>query len=111
MNPSYRLTDDVLLYASAAAGEKSGSVQFDSADGRPQNVRPERSMNFEVGVKSYLADRKLLLNANLYQTRVQDYQAVTQRRRRDLANGFQLVARQHSRKSARAASSSTARTT
>jgi iron complex outermembrane recepter protein len=77
VNPSYRLTDDLLLYASAAAGHKSGSVQFDSADGSPQNVLPERSVNFEVGVKSYLGDRKLLLNANLYQTRVEDYQATT----------------------------------
>jgi iron complex outermembrane receptor protein len=77
VNPSFRVTDDVLLYASAAAGEKSGSVQFDSADGSPQNVRPERSANFEVGVKSYFNDRKVMLNANLYQTRVKDYQAIT----------------------------------
>jgi len=77
VNPSYRLTDDVLLYASAAAGEKSGSVQFDSSDGSPQNVLPERSVNFEVGIKSSLNDRKVLLNANLYQTRVKDYQATT----------------------------------
>ena len=54
INPSYQLTDDVLLYASARAGEKSGSVQFDTADGSPQNVRPEQSLNFEVGVKSSL---------------------------------------------------------
>lgn len=77
VNPSYQLTEDVLLYASAAAGEKSGSVQFDPANGTPANVLPERSANLEVGVKSYLLDRKLLLNANLYRTRVDDYQAVT----------------------------------
>jgi iron complex outermembrane recepter protein len=77
VNPSYQLTGDVLLYASVAAGEKSGSVQFDSADGSPQNVLPERSQNFELGVKSTLNDRKVLLNANLYQTRVEDYQATT----------------------------------
>ena len=52
VNPSYQLTDDVLLYASASAGEKSGAVQFDTADGSPQNVEPEKSLNFEVGVKS-----------------------------------------------------------
>jgi len=40
-------------------------------------VLPESSVNFEVGVKSYVNDRKLLLNTNLYQTRVEDYQAVT----------------------------------
>ncbi len=77
VNPSYQLTGDVLLYASVAGGEKSGSVQFDAADGSPENVLPERSRNFEVGVKSLLRDGKVLLNANLYETRVEDYQAVT----------------------------------
>ena len=55
VNPSYQLTDDVLLYASAAGGEKSGSVQFDAADGSPENVLPSSSRNFEVGVKSLLS--------------------------------------------------------
>ncbi|HEY8518912.1 MAG TPA: TonB-dependent receptor [Gammaproteobacteria bacterium] len=77
VNPSYRLTDDVLLYASAGAGEKSGSVQFSPEDGSPRNVRPERSVNFELGVKSFFRERGVRLNANLYQTRVEDYQAVT----------------------------------
>ena len=34
VNPSYQLTDDVLLYASASAGEKSGAVAFDNNGGR-----------------------------------------------------------------------------
>ena len=33
VSPSYNLTSDVMLYASAAAGEKSGSVQFNSSGG------------------------------------------------------------------------------
>jgi iron complex outermembrane receptor protein len=78
VNPSYRLTRDVLLYASFAGGQKSGSVQFDTADGSPQNVLPERSRNFELGVKSRLGDGgRIMLNANLYRTLVEDYQAVT----------------------------------
>lgn len=76
VNPSYQLTDDVLLYASASAGEKSGAVAFDSS-GRPANVEPEKSLNFETGVKSQLWDRRLTLNANLYYTKVRDYQNVT----------------------------------
>jgi iron complex outermembrane receptor protein len=76
INPSYQLSDRVLLYASASAGEKSGAVAFDSA-GRPANVEPEKSLNYEVGVKSQLLGRRLTLNANLYHTTVRDYQNVT----------------------------------
>jgi iron complex outermembrane recepter protein len=91
VNPSFRLTDDVLLYASAAAGEKSGSVQFAAAGGSPANVDPERSVNFEVGVKTFLRDRKLMLNANLYETRVEDYQAVTSEPDPTSPTGFSSV--------------------
>src|SRR5690606_28920610 len=56
INPSYRLSDSVMIYASAGSGEKSGSVQFESSDGSPANVAPEKSTNVELGVKSFLAD-------------------------------------------------------
>ncbi|MBB6093718.1 iron complex outermembrane receptor protein [Povalibacter uvarum] len=76
VNPSYQLNDDVLLYASASAGEKSGAVAFDN-NGRPANVEPEKSLNYEVGIKSYLWDRRVTLNLNTYFTQVRDYQNVT----------------------------------
>ncbi len=69
----------MLLYASASQGEKSGAVEFVTASGAllgtPQNVRPEKARDYELGVKSLLLNRALLLNANLYQTTVTDYQA------------------------------------
>ncbi|AXI02333.1 TonB-dependent receptor [Aquirhabdus parva] len=76
LSPSYQLDKDVLLYASASSGQKSGSVQFKS-NGTPLNVDPEKSLDFELGVKSLLLDKRLLLNVNLYQTTVKDYQATT----------------------------------
>jgi iron complex outermembrane receptor protein len=75
-NPSYQLTDDVLLYTSASAGEKSGAVAFDS-NGNPANVEPEKTRNYELGIKSQLLNRRVTLNANLYYTKVRDYQNVT----------------------------------
>lgn len=75
MNPSYQLSPDVLLYVSASAGEKSGAVAFDNS-GRPANVAPEKSLNYELGIKSYLLDRRITLNANAYYTKVRDYQNV-----------------------------------
>ncbi len=76
VNPSYQLTDDILLYSSASAGEKSGAVAFDN-NGRPANVEPEKTLNFEAGLKSYLWNRRVMLNANVYYTKVRDYQNVT----------------------------------
>jgi iron complex outermembrane receptor protein len=76
INPSYKLNRDVLLYASAANGGKSGSVQFDK-NGGPLNVAPEKTLDFELGFKSVLLNKTLLLNVNLYQTTVRDYQATT----------------------------------
>lgn len=51
-------------------------MAFDSS-GRPANVEPEKSLNFEVGIKSQLWNRRVTLNANLYHTKVRDYQNVT----------------------------------
>lgn len=76
INPSYQLTDDVLLYVSASAGEKSGAVAFDN-NGNIANVEPEKSLNFETGVKSQLWGDRVTLNLNVYYTRVRDYQNVT----------------------------------
>ena len=87
VNPSYRLNEDVLLYASASAGEKSGAVAFDN-NGRPANVEPEKSLNFEAGVKSALWDKRVTLNLNAYYTRVRDYQNVTSEPDATSATGF-----------------------
>jgi iron complex outermembrane receptor protein len=87
VNPSYQLTDNVLLYASASAGEKSGAVAFDN-NGKPANVEPEKSLNFEAGVKSTLWDQRVTLNINAYYTRVRDYQNVTSEPDPTSATGF-----------------------
>ena len=76
VNPSFRLTDDVLVYASASGGGKSGAVAFLN-DGSRANVLPERTTDYELGFKGEFFDDLLLLNVNLYYTRVRDYQNVT----------------------------------
>jgi iron complex outermembrane receptor protein len=75
LNPSYKLSNDVLLYASTSYGEKSGAVQFDTTTGLAlPHVKPERALDFELGFKSTLLDKKLRLNLNLFQTGISDYQ-------------------------------------
>jgi len=79
LSPSWQLSRDVMVYASAGQGEKSGAVEFVTANGpllgTPQNVAPERARDYELGIKSLLLERSLMLNVNLYQTTITNYQA------------------------------------
>ena len=76
VSPTYKLTDHTLLYASASAGQKSGSVQFTST-GASANVAPEKVLDFELGIKSLLLNDRLQLDLNAFQTRVRNYQQTT----------------------------------
>lgn len=73
-SPSWKVTDNTLLYASASYGEKSGLVFFNTSDGTPQNAKPEKARDYELGVKNSLFHRTLVFNANIYQTDIEDYQ-------------------------------------
>jgi iron complex outermembrane receptor protein len=75
VNPSYKLTDDILGYFSISYGEKSGAVQFNASSGLPQNVAPEEVIDYEVGLRTKWLDKKLTLNPNLYWTDITNYQA------------------------------------
>ncbi|MBI7994430.1 TonB-dependent receptor [Pseudomonas aeruginosa] len=81
---SYQFSDDLLGYASLSHGEKSGGVNLavgsaPSAGAGADSllVGPERANDAELGLKSTLFDRRLLLNANLFWTGIHGYQATT----------------------------------
>ncbi|EQB0443717.1 TonB-dependent receptor [Pseudomonas aeruginosa] len=79
---SYPFSDDLLGYASLSHGEKSGGVNLavgsaPSAGADSLLVGPERANDAELGLKSTLFDRRLLLNANLFWTGIHGYQATT----------------------------------
>jgi iron complex outermembrane receptor protein len=76
-SPSYKINDDLMVYASAAGGQKSASIQFNTGNGTTIDVKPEKSLDFELGAKSLFLDKKLMFNTNLYHTTVNDYQATT----------------------------------
>ncbi len=76
VNPSFKANDNLLVYASASGGGKSGAVAFDNS-GATRNVNPEKTTDFELGVKTQWFAKKLTLDVNLYYTKVRDYQATT----------------------------------
>lgn len=74
---SWRPTEDITAFLTYSTGYKSGGLN--SAGGaQPLGAKrlfdSEESSDWEVGVKSVLFDRRLLLNVTLYRTRLEDFQ-------------------------------------
>lgn len=63
----YKAAEDVFLFASAAKGVRSGG--FNAVGGLAANeltFEEEENWTYEAGVKSWLFDRRLMLNASVY---------------------------------------------
>ncbi|MDB6088226.1 MAG: fyuA 1, partial [Gammaproteobacteria bacterium] len=79
LSASYKFDTNVLAYASISHGAKSGGINPQApVTGFPLSslyVKPETANDAELGIKSTLLNRRLLLNANLFWTNVRDYQA------------------------------------
>ena len=72
------LSDNVMLYASAATGFKAGgfnSVSGETADERSYDKT--ESTNFEIGIKSRLLNNKLQFNATVFDMETDDQQFIT----------------------------------
>ena len=82
-NVAWQASEGVLAYASYARGFKSGGINMSGLPLDAQNqpalstavVQPERNTTWEGGLKTRLFDRRLILNADAYHTRVTDFQA------------------------------------
>ncbi|MEA3220613.1 MAG: Pesticin receptor [Immundisolibacter sp.] len=77
----YRFTPQVLGYASVSHGEKSGGIDLSvsaapTAGADSLLVGAERANDAEMGVKSVLFDRRLLLNTNVFWSQVNGYQTL-----------------------------------
>jgi iron complex outermembrane receptor protein len=73
---SWFLRDDLMLYASASQGFKSGGFnQLRTASGAPAEFDDERSRNYEIGWKGEWLDRRLQLNGTFFYIDYDDFQA------------------------------------
>ena len=85
LSVAYKVSPDLLVYASAARGSKSGGVNpavpSTIAGGLPDNaslfIDPETALDYEVGFKSSLLSNRVQLNANLFWTDIDNYQATS----------------------------------
>ncbi|HEX8604424.1 MAG TPA: TonB-dependent receptor [Pseudoduganella sp.] len=77
---AYKVTPALLAYATLSHGEKSGGISISGVGSAPTlgaqslKIEPEKADNIELGVKSGWWNNRLLVNANYFRTRIQDYQ-------------------------------------
>ncbi len=69
----YQATSDVLVYASASRGFKSGGFNGRLTN-RAQPFEPETLWSYEAGMKSTFAERRVLLNTAVFYSDYEDFQ-------------------------------------
>ncbi|MFV3126731.1 TonB-dependent receptor [Niveispirillum sp. KHB5.9] len=62
----YRVTDDVMLYASATRGYKSGGTSFGGLTAPTAVYGPEALWAYEAGIKSEFLNRRLRINSSAF---------------------------------------------
>jgi iron complex outermembrane receptor protein len=71
----YDLKPGVMVYLLAATGHKTGGFNArGAAVGVPVEFGPEQTLTYEAGIKSVLLDRKLVLNADIYRMKLEQFQ-------------------------------------
>jgi len=72
VSASYKVTPDVMVYARASTGYRSGGIN--PRAGVINTFKPEKAMSYEAGIKSELFDRRLRLNFAAFLTDYDDLQ-------------------------------------
>ncbi|NCF21270.1 MAG: TonB-dependent receptor, partial [Haliea sp.] len=77
-NVNWHVTEDIMLFATASTGYKSGGFNSQSGGSQPLGdariYGPEETTNYELGVKSTLLDGTMTANATLYHMEIDDFQ-------------------------------------
>lgn len=76
ISPEYRFSNDVMAYAIAARGGKSGGFNtgFGNAPLSAREFADESIDHYELGTRAMLAQRRMRLNVSAFHTRYRDYQ-------------------------------------
>jgi len=66
VTPRLQLTPDLMIYMRTASGYRPGGINPAYYPSIPQNFKPDRTENYELGLKAQLLERHLSLDASLY---------------------------------------------
>jgi outer membrane receptor protein involved in Fe transport len=73
LTPRFKVSDDLMVYARFASGYRPG-VPNPPATGIPPQSKPDKTQNYELGLKSDFLDHRLSLDASVYYIDWQDIQ-------------------------------------
>ena len=74
----YNITDDIFIFGTISTGFKSGAFQEQPSNATLARnpTEPERTTNYEIGVKSDWLDGKLRANISLFKMDYEDFQTI-----------------------------------
>jgi len=64
VTPRFRVSEDLMVYARLASGYRAGGPN--AAPGVPRQFNPDRTQNYEIGVKADFLDHRLSVDTSLY---------------------------------------------
>lgn len=95
LNARYEFTPDISAFATFATGYKGQTYDlttgFNANRAAAGPIRPERSRDKELGIRSQFLNRQLTLNATLFDTKYKDLQAQTIETLADGTTNFRLT--------------------
>jgi iron complex outermembrane receptor protein len=74
VTPRFKITPDVMAYARFASGYRPGGPNASQAPNIPTSYGPDRTNNYEVGLKGSFFDNRLFVDASAYYIKWQDIQ-------------------------------------
>ncbi len=74
-NVSYDVTENAMIFATASTGFKSGGFNSDGANRIiPRVFNSEEVNNYELGIKSYLFENRMIANVTVFKTEIDNFQ-------------------------------------
>lgn len=73
---SYERSENVMYYFTVAQGYMPGGFNFEPDNSELAKFNEQKSLDYELGVKSTLFNRKLMLNVNIFRTEYTDLQVM-----------------------------------
>ena len=74
LTPRLRLTQDLMLYARVASGYRAGGINVTNAPGIPTGYGPDKTYNYELGLKGDWLHHALSVDASAYYINWKDIQ-------------------------------------
>jgi len=74
VSPQYKFSEDVMVYGRVASGYRIGGPNPNAAAGAPASYEPDKTINYELGLKGTFFDRVLTVDASVFHISWKDIQ-------------------------------------